>query len=125
MNWRAVGCGAVGAAVFVAVGLLGMSLAFSRFDGCPPRLQWDERAYLPSGSPSGEPSLGEGEAVELGSTFVGLTTRRVFGPPGSAVPSRTADRPAAIALECGDGTYQAYRWEATGPTPGGSRSATP
>jgi hypothetical protein len=115
VNWRAIGCGVVAAAVFIAVGLLGMSLAFSRFDGCPPSLQWAERLYLPDGEPADAPSFDQGEAVEIGSTFIGLTTRRVYGPPGSAPSTAAADRPAEIVLECGDGTYRPFRWQGTTP----------
>ena len=49
VNWRAIGCGALAIVVFLAIGLFGMSLAFSRLEGCPDRLQWGDRAYLPAG----------------------------------------------------------------------------
>ncbi len=114
MNWRAAGCLLIGMATFVAIGLLGMSLAFGDLDGCPPGVLWGDRAYHPQGSPRPSPGVqdaGEGAAVEIGSTFVGLTTRRVYGPPGSSPSTDAADRPERIALECGDGTYQAYRWD--------------
>jgi hypothetical protein len=114
VNWRAVGCGVVGVVTFVAIGLLGMSFAFSDLDGCPSTVQWAERSYLPLGSPAAEPTFDEpgqsGEPVEIGSTFIGLTTRKVYGPPGSAPSTQAEDRPDRIVLECGDGTFQAYRW---------------
>lgn len=109
MNWRAVGCGVLAAAIFVGIGLLGMSMAFSRFDGCPPLLRWADRRYEPSGPPEDVPSFGvPGEPVPLGSTFLGLTTGTVFGPPGSSRSTVAADRPNQIALDCGDGSYQTY-----------------
>jgi len=111
MNVRAVGCLVLGSATFVIVGLVGMSLAFNQLDGCPESLQWDERRYLPAGSPLASPALSEpGDPEEIGSTFIGLTTRRVFGPPGSAPSTSAADRPDEIALDCDDGTFQAYRY---------------
>lgn len=114
MNWRAAGCLLIGMGTFVAIGLLGMSMAFGELDGCPPRVQWSDRAYHPVGSPLASAVVqgaGGGAAVEIGSTFVGLTTRRVYGPPGSSPSTDAADRPERIALECGDGTFQAYRWD--------------
>ena len=70
MNWRAIGCLVIGAAVFVGIGLLGMSFAFRAQPGCPDRLQWADHTYeakarrhrpRPSRrraapSPSGQPS---------------------------------------------------------------------
>lgn len=109
MNWRAIGCGLLAAAVFVGIGLLGMSFAFSRFDGCPPLVRWADRRYQPSGLPSDAPSFEmPGEPVPLGSTFIGLTTRAVFGPPGSRQSTAAADRPDQIALDCGDESFQTY-----------------
>jgi hypothetical protein len=112
VNWRAIGCGVAAAATFVAIGLLGMSLAFSRFDGCPPQLQWADRTYTPVGEALSSPTFDEGEPVEIGSTFIGLTTRRVYGPPGSEPNPSAADRPTEIVLECGDGGFQPFRWDA-------------
>lgn len=109
MNWRAIGCGLLAAAVFVAIGLYGMSLAFSRLDGCPNLLQWGDRTYLPNGPVSASPSFVQGSPVEIGSTFIGLTTRRVWGPPGSSPSPLAADRPDSIILDCDNGTFQAYR----------------
>ncbi|MGH2457044.1 MAG: hypothetical protein ACRDHD_12405 [Candidatus Limnocylindria bacterium] len=124
MSWRAAGCLVLGIGAFVGVGLLGMSLAFSQLGGCPDRLQWADRAYLPQGSPAASPEFeGGGEPVEIGSTFVGLTTRRVYGPPGSSASTDADDRPAEIVLDCGDGSYRGYAWDGVSlptlaPTPG-------
>lgn len=115
MNWRAVGCGTLAVVVFVAVGLFGMSLAFDRLEGCPQRLQWGDRGYLPDGSPAAEPSFAEGSPVEIGSTFIGLTTRQVWGPPGSAPSELAADRPDRIVMDCDDGSVQAYEAEIGSP----------
>jgi len=111
VNWRAIGCGTLAIVVFLAVGLFGMSLAFNRLEGCPGRLQWGDRGYLPDGSPATEPSFPDGSPVEIGSTFFGLTTRQVWGPPGSAPSQAARDRPDRIVLDCDDGTVQAYRVE--------------
>ncbi len=108
MNWRAIGCGLLAAVVFVGIGLYGMSLAFSRLDGCPTLLQWGDRTYLPAGSAVASPSFAEGSPVEIGSTFIGLTTRRVWGPPGSSPSPLAADRPDSIILDCANGTVQAF-----------------
>ncbi len=115
MNWRAIGCGTLAIVVFVAIGLFGMSLAFSRLEGCPARLQWGDRAYLPVGAPAAEPSFAEGSPVEIGSTFFGLTTRQVWGPPGSAPSQAAADRPDRIILDCADGSVQAFAVESEVP----------
>ena len=117
MNWRAIGCGGLAIVAFLAIGLYGMSLAFSRLDGCPAQLQWGNRGYLPAGSPAAAPSYAEGSPVELGSTFVGLTTRQVWGPPGSRPSRAAADRPDRIFLDCADGSVQAYRGQRPTPTP--------
>jgi hypothetical protein len=121
VNWRAVGCAVVAVTVFVGIGLLGLSLAFRDAQGCPSRLQWADRAYEASGTPAPSPDVG-GDAVSIGSTFMGPTTREVFGPPGSAPSTDAADRPDVIALDCADGTYQTYRWngETLSPGPGAS-----
>ena len=115
MNWRVIGCGTLAILVFVAVGLWGMSKAFDRLDGCPDRLQWGDRVYLPSGSPRPAPSFAEGSPVEIGSTFIGLTTRKVWGPPGSAASPSAADRPAAIYLDCDDGSVLLFAVESPEP----------
>jgi hypothetical protein len=117
MNLRAVGCAVVGVAAFVGLGVWGLSLAFRDAEGCPATLQWAERRYAAVGTPAPSPDLGPGEAVYIGSTFMGPITRRTYGPPGSSPSTDAADRPASIALECGDGTYQAYRWDGGGPSP--------
>ena len=109
MNWRALGCGVIAAAIFVGIGLLGMSLAFSRFDGCPALLQWGERSYEPGGPTRVAPSFDQlGDPVQLGSTFLGLGTRALFGPAGSRPSAKGTDRPEQIALDCGDGSFQTY-----------------
>jgi hypothetical protein len=109
VNWRAAGCFLTGIGVFLAITLFGMSLAFSGARGCPPSLQWGDRSYEPVGPPSGQPTFEEpGEPVQLGSTFIGLTTRAVFGPPGSRPSAAAGDRPDQIALDCDDGSFQTY-----------------
>ncbi len=114
MNWRAAGCLVVGATAFVAMGLLAMSLAFRGTTECPPSMQWADRAYQAVGDPAPSPVIRDGppgEAAPIGSTFMGATTRRVYGPPGSTPSTDADDRPASISLECGDGTFQSYRWD--------------
>ena len=115
MNWRAIGCGTLAIVVFLAVGLWGMSKAFDRLEGCPARLQWGDGVYLRSGSHRPEPSFAEGSPVELGSTFIGLTTRGVWGPPGSAPSQSAADRPTQIYLDCDDGSVLLFAAESAAP----------
>jgi hypothetical protein len=120
MNWRAAGCLVVGVVAFVGLGLLGLSLAFRDAQGCPAGLQWGDRGYGAVGTPAPSLDLGSGAAVPIGSTFMGPTTRQVFGPPGSSPSTDAADRPDTIALDCADGTYQVYRWDGRTLTPGPS-----
>jgi hypothetical protein len=123
MNWRAVGCLVIGVAVFVGIGLLGMSFAFRAQPGCPPGLQWADRIYTAQGTPAPSPAFAtSGEAVPIGSTFFGLTTRQMYGPPGSSPSAEADDRPETIGLDCADGTYQTYLWDGIShsPVPTGS-----
>ncbi|MEX2137414.1 MAG: hypothetical protein WEB29_10775 [Chloroflexota bacterium] len=115
MNWRALGCGTLAIVLFLAVALWGMSKAFDRLEGCPARLQWGDRVYLSSGSPRPEPIFAEGSPIELGSTFIGLTTRRVWGPPGSAPSQSATDRPSRIFLDCDDGSVLLFAAESAAP----------
>jgi hypothetical protein len=115
VNRRAIGCGALAIVAFLAVGLWGMSKAFDRLEGCPDRLQWGDRVYLPAGSARPQPSFAEGSAVEIGSTFIGLTTRKVWGPPGSEPSSSAGDRPRLIYLDCDDGSVLLFAAESPEP----------
>jgi len=115
VNGRAIGCGTLAIVVFLAVGLWGMSKAFDRLEGCPDRLQWGDRVYLPAGSVRPEPSFAEGSPVEIGSTFIGLTTRKVWGPPGSAPSSSAGDRPSRVYLDCDDGGVLLFAAESREP----------
>ena len=116
MNLRAAGCLVVGVAAFIAMGVWGLSLALRDAEGCPPTLQWADRAYVSQGTPAPSPDVG-GPAVDIGSTLMGPVSRQVYGPPGSSPSTDAADRPALIALDCGDGTYQTYRWDSASPSP--------
>lgn len=108
MNWRAIGCGGLATVVFLAISLWGMSKAFDRTEGCPARLQWGDQAYQAAGSPAAEPSFADGSPVEIGSTFTGLSTRKVWGPPGSPPSPSAEDRPDRIFLDCDDGSVQLF-----------------
>lgn len=117
MNWRVAGCLVIGSLVFIAVGLLGLSLATSRV-GCFNELRTADGVYRASGAVASAPTLvGAGTPLEIGTTLVGLATRRVYGPPGTDVTDVNAPRPPEIAVECGDGTYQGYLLE---PGPSGA-----
>jgi len=118
MNWRVIGClGAIFGA-FLVVALAGTYLAFRGQEGCPASVQWADRLYQADGSPAPSPAFDlPGEAANIGSTFFGLTTRTVFGPPGSSPSTEAADRPDTIAIDCGNGTYQTYDWDGITRTP--------
>ena len=112
MNWRAIGCLGTIFGGFLAVGLLGMWLAFRGQDGCPTSLQWADRLYLADDAPAPSPAFEiQGAAVNIGSTFIGLTTRAVYGPPGSSPSKAAADRPRVVSMDCNDGTFQTYQWD--------------
>lgn len=118
MNWRAVGCLAAILGSFLAVGLLGMYVAFSGQSGCPAALRWADRLYQQSGTPAPSPAFStRGDAVDIGATFLGLTTRTVFGPPGSVRSESAADRPETVAMDCENGTFQTYVWDGVTRTP--------
>jgi hypothetical protein len=113
---RAIGCIVLGAIVFVLIGLAGLNVASSRI-GCPDRLQWGDHFYEPAGTPAPSPETGPGgAAVKLGSTFIGLTTRDIYGPPGTSPSGQSGGKPALIAMDCGDRHFLSYRRAASAPT---------
>ncbi|HEX2193574.1 MAG TPA: hypothetical protein VHK63_01210 [Candidatus Limnocylindria bacterium] len=119
MNPRVIGCAVISVAAFVGMGVLGLSVAFRDAEGCPPSLQWADRAYLAHGQLGPSPDVGGGDASYIGSTFFGPITRRAYGPPGSSPSTDAAARPPIIALDCGDGTFRTYRWRGE-PLPTGT-----
>ena len=104
MNRRAIGCLVIGIAAFLALGLFGLSRAVAP-TGCPDRLQYAAEAYFPKGAPAASPEQG---SVQIGSTFIGLTTRAVYAEAGTPQPSGSTDPPDRFMLDCADGTFQAY-----------------
>jgi hypothetical protein len=118
MNWRVVGClGAIFGA-FLVLALLGTYLAFRGQTGCSANVQWADRLYLADGTPAPSPDFDKaGQAANIGSTFFGLTTRTVYGPPGSSPSTKAADRPPLVSIDCGDGTYETYAWDGITRTP--------
>lgn len=118
MNWRAIGCLGAIFGGFLVIGLIGMNVAFRDQAGCPANLQWADRLYLADGTPAPSPAFEVGgPAVNIGSTFIGLTTRTVYGPPGSARSSAAADRPRTVSMDCNDGTFQTFAWDGVTRTP--------
>jgi hypothetical protein len=91
-------------AVFLALGLYGLSRAVAPA-GCPDRLQYAAEAYLPEGTPMDVPESGD---VQIGSTFIGLTTRAVYAEPGPTRAPGTTEPPDRFTLDCADGTFQGY-----------------
>ena len=110
MSWRAIGCGTLAAAVFVLVGLI----AIWRADppaGCPSQLEDPAGAYEPIGAALSSPSL-EGVQADLQPGFrttVGFSSWTVWVDPADAPTASSAPLPNLMVLECGDGTFQAYR----------------
>jgi hypothetical protein len=118
VNWRAAGCLTAIFGSFLLVGLFGMYLAFSEQSGCSAVLQWSDRVYRATGTPAPSPAFEtDGEPVNIGSTFAGLTTRTVYGPPGSVRSASAADRPETVAMDCGDDSFQTYAWDGLTRTP--------
>ena len=110
MNWRAVGCGTLAAAVFISLALFAILRASAPAE-CPDGLPYEPASYKPVGDPTDSPNL-EGVADELvhsGSASFGLATWPVWVEPGRAPTSSAATLPPRIVLECGDGTFQAYQ----------------
>lgn len=109
MNRAAIGCAVGAAAAFVALGLFALSLTSTDIT-CPPGLRWADLGYVAVGSPGPEPALTSGEEPVLaGSTLIGLESRQVYAPAGTAPGATGDERPQTLALECGDGTFLAYR----------------
>ena len=115
MNWRAVGCAVLAAAVFIGLGIWSLQLAMGR-PGCPPTLHWGDRVYAAVSDPTEFPVVASGEPVKLGTTLVGALSRDVYGPEGSAPSPDAEDRPDEIALECGNGTFVTYEFTSVVPT---------
>jgi uncharacterized membrane protein YedE/YeeE len=118
VNWRAIGCLGAVFGGFLIIGLIGMGLAFRDGAGCPANLQWADRLYVADGTPAPSPAFDvDGPAASIGSTFIGLTTRSMYGPPGSSPSTAAADRPRVVSMACNDGTYQTYAWDGVTRTP--------
>jgi hypothetical protein len=110
VNWRAIGCGGLAAIAFVAIGIFAISRAQAPA-GCPDGLPYQPAAYEPDGDPGDEPRLAgvEGPLERGGQASFGLAAWPVWVAPGDRPSASDAPLPARIVLECGDGTFQAYR----------------
>ena len=114
MNGRAIGCIVIGAAAFLVVAVAGIwvSLGSGTPVGCSPGRRWLEDRYVAGGSPAASPGFpagaAEGEPVLIGRTLVGVATRDVYAPRGSQPLPSAGNRPAALSVACGDGSFQAY-----------------
>ena len=110
MNARAIGCGTLAAAVFIAVGILGILRATAPAE-CPDLLPYQPANYEPVGDPTSTPTLdGIDDPLEpAGSTSFGLARWEVYVEPGFAPAASAAVLPQRIVLDCGDGSFQAYQ----------------
>ncbi|HEX2883611.1 MAG TPA: hypothetical protein VHQ42_03460 [Candidatus Limnocylindria bacterium] len=110
MNWRAIGCGTLAAAVFVLVGVIGIWRASAPAE-CPSVLPYQPASYRPVGEATDEPLLtGVDEDLVLsGRTSFGLAGWDVWIEPDRAPLPSGQPLPQRIVLACGDGTYQAYQ----------------
>ena len=110
MSWRAIGCGTLAAGVFILVGLIAVWRAGPPA-GCPSDLEYADGTYEPTGPATASPSL-EGVAAELEAGFqttVGFSTWTVWVEPADAPTASSAPLPERMVLECGDGSFQAFR----------------
>lgn len=110
MNWRAIGCGSLAVVAFVGIGLFGIWRSFAPPE-CPDRLPYEPAAYQPVGERTAEPRLeGVGEPLlEAGSASFGLAAWDVWVEPGRVPAASGEPLPQRIALDCGDGTFQAFQ----------------
>lgn len=110
MSWRAIGCGTLAAVVFVLVGVIAIWRAGPPA-GCPAELEYTDALYRPTGSASSSPSLeGVDASLEPGfRTTVGFSSWTVWVDPADAPTASSDPLPDRMVLECGDGTFQAYR----------------
>ena len=109
MNRRVLGCGTLGAIVFVGVGLFGIWRASAPAE-CPELLPYQPAAFEPVGSPAAAPVLeGIDRALErAGSASFGLARWEVYVEPGFAPAASGEPLPQRIVLDCDDGSFQAY-----------------
>jgi hypothetical protein len=110
VNWRAIGCGGLAAAVFVAIGIFGIWRSFAPAE-CPDLLPYRPAAYEPVGEPTSDPALAgvEGPLEHAGGTTFGLASWEVYVEPGFAPAASGEPLPQRIVLDCGDGSFQAYQ----------------
>lgn len=109
MNWRAIGCGLLAAAVFVLIGVFGIWRALAPA-GCPPEFPTQAGVWRPVGETTAAPVLpGSDEELEsAGQVGFGLATWELWVPPGTAPSPSGEALPERLVLRCDADTYQAY-----------------
>jgi hypothetical protein len=109
VNWRALGCGTLAVVAFVAIGAFGISRATAPAE-CPASLPYQPSAYERIGEPASSPRLPADDAAlaRSGGFSFGLATWDVWVAAGTA-PAAGEPLPERIVLDCGNGTFQAYR----------------
>lgn len=115
MNGRAIGCIVLGLGAFVVVAIAGIWVSIGQGSpiGCAGVLRWQDDRYAAIGTPAPspvfrDPAAAQGDPVLIGSTLVGIATREVYAPHGSAPLPSAGNRPSTISLACGDATFQTY-----------------
>jgi len=114
VSWRALGCGGLAVAVFVAVGVFGIWRAVAPAQDCPPEFQTPSGTWRTTGAPTTEPRMPDSaEQLEAaGELGFGLATWQLWVVPGTA-PSASGDPlPDRLVLACGDDAFQAYARDA-------------
>ncbi len=110
MNWRATGCGVLAAAVFLAVAIVAVWRTWAPA-GCPDTLNYEPAPFVRDGAASDEPRLPgvDEELRAAGQASFGLAAWPVWVVAADAPTASAAPLPERIVLDCGDGTFQAYR----------------
>lgn len=109
MNWRAIGCGLLAAAVFVLIGVFGIWRALAPA-GCPPEFPTQAGVWEPIGEETATPRLpGSDEPLEsAGEVGFGLATWELWVPAGTAPSGSGEPLPERLVLRCDDTMFQAY-----------------
>ncbi len=109
MNWRAIGCGTLAAAVFVLIGVLGIWRSLAPAE-CPDRLPYEPAPYHAVGEATDEPMLPDSSSPpeRIGSASFGLASWDVYVAPEERPVTANEPLPERIVLDCGNDTFRAF-----------------